>query len=450
MRKEESRVLNMSNGHPMSLLLRFALPLFLANVLQQFYNAADTALAGHIIGETALSEIGATSALYGLIINFAFGLNNGFALSLSRSFGSNDEKAMKKALSWMIVLSALFAVLITAFFLILRSPILSLMQVPLSIMDGSLSYLTVILSGIPFTMAYNFESSMLQALGNSLTPLLLLLFSTILNIVLDIVFMGPLGLGVKGAALATVLAQAIASFIGLFYILRSYKWLKLRKEDFVVEKGYVRRMTLQGLGMAFMSALYNLGSVILQSSINALGEIYIAAQVASRRIAEFIFTPGVALGSAIATFTSQNYGSGKKERIKSGVASAIALYLIWWVFALVFLFTLVRPTIALITGSNNVDVINNASLYLHVSIPLIPPMAVLVILRNAHQGIGRPLLPLITSALELVTKAIFAVFIVPSFGYRAVCIAEPTAWIICFAVMLTGTLFMRKELFGKK
>ena len=448
MRKEESRVLNMCSGHPMSLLLKFAIPLFLANVLQQFYNAADIALAGHIIGEKALSEIGATSALYSLIINFAFGLNNGFALSLSRSFGSGDERGMRKAISWMIVLSSVFAVLITAFFLLLRSSVLALMQVPISIRSGALSYLTVILSGIPFTMAYNFESSMLQALGNSVTPLLLLLFSTVLNIILDTVFMGVLDLGVRGAALATVLAQAIAAAIGLFYILKAYKWLKLGRKDFAADGAYVRGMAAQGLGMAFMNALFNLGSVILQSSINALGEVYIAAQVASRRIAEFIFTPGVALGSAIATYTSQNYGSGKKERIKGGVISAVSLYLLWWVLAMFFVFTLSRPAIGLITGSDNAAVIDNASLYLHISIPLIPPMAFLVIMRNAHQGIGRPLLPLTTSALELVTKTVFALFIVPSFGYRAVCIAEPAAWIICFAVMLAGTIHLRKELFG--
>ena len=257
--------------------------------------------------------------------------------------------------------------------------------------------------------------------------------------------MGPLGLGVQGAATATVLSQAIAVVIGLVYLLVNYRWLSFGRAELRAEFSFVRKMIAQGFSMALMSAIYNLGSVILQGSINALGGVYIAAHVGSRRIAEFFFTPGVALGSAVATFTSQNYGAHKNSRIKTGIVSALLIYFIWWIFAMAFTFIVVDKAIALITGSDNPEVIGWASRYLRISIPLIPPMSVLVILRNALQGMTHPGLPLICSALELSGKAFFALFIVPVGGYAAVCVCEPSTWIICFLVISLGTLRYRKE-----
>ena len=442
----KAHVLNMTDGNPIKLLLTFAIPLFLGNLLQQFYNLADTSIAGHILGDVAISEIGATSALYGLIINFAFGLNNGFALSVSRNFGAGNMDEMKKSVCWMSLLSISFALVLSTLFLLLRYPLMRALQVPSDILPGALDYLTVILAGIPFTMIYNFESSLLQSVGNSVTPLILLSCSTVLNIFLDILFMGPLDMGVRGAAIATVLSQAIAVVIGFFYILRNYCWLSFGKNELRAGFSFVRKMIIQGLSMALMSAIYNLGSVILQGSINALGKVYITAHVGSRRIAEFFFTPGVALGSAVATFTSQNYGAHKNKRIRTGISSAILIYFVWWIFAMVFTFTVVEEAISIITGSYDSDVIGWASRYLKISIPLIPPMSVLVILRNALQGMTHPALPLTCSALELSGKALFALFIVPVYGYAAVCVCEPSTWIICFLVITIGTLKYRREL----
>ena len=194
----QSRVTDMTRGDPVRLLLNFSAPLFLSNLLQQFYNLADTALAGHILGDAALAEIGATAALYGLIMNFAFGMNNGLALTVSRLFGAGDEKGVRRATAWMLALAGATAAVLTVVFVGVRRPLLVLLQVPEASIDGALAYLTLILLGIPLTMAYNMEAALLRAIGNSLTPLYFLLFSTVLNIGLDIAFMGPLQLGVGG------------------------------------------------------------------------------------------------------------------------------------------------------------------------------------------------------------------------------------------------------------
>lgn len=442
----QNRVSDMTKGSPVRLLLQFALPLFLGNLLQQLYNLADTSIAGHLLGDTAIAQIGATAALYGLITNIAFGFNNGLALTVSRNFGAGAAKEVKRSVCWMTILSTSLALLMTILFLVFQRPLLLALQVPEDTMAGAMAYLTIILAGIPFTMAYNLEAGLLQAVGNSRTPLYFLLFSSLLNVILDVLFMGSLGLGIRGAASATILSQAISAVLGLFYLLRFYPDLHFGREDLKVPSSFVTGMLWTGVSMALMSAIYNIGSVILQGSINALGNTYIAAQVGGRRLAEFFYTPGLALGTATATYSSQNFGAGKNSRIRKGILTAIGLYGIWWLIALAFVFLLAPQAVQAITGSTRPEVIKNGVLYLKVSIPMVPPMAVLVILRNALQGMRHTLSPLICSTLELAGKIIFAFFLVPVYGYIAVCICEPVTWVICCAFILAATFLCRKEL----
>lgn len=296
-------------------------------------------------------------------------------------------------------------------------------------------------------MLYNMEAALLRAVGNSITPLLFLLFSTMLNIGLDAAFMGPLGLGVRGAAIATVLAQGISALLGVWYILRSYPELRFRPAQLKeTTRHAVTHMFWAGLSMGLMSAIYNLGSVALQSSINALGSAYIAAQTAARRLAELYFIPGGALGIGVATFSSQNLGAGKRSRIWQSVKAALVIYFVWWVFIMAFTFLCGEAAIRGVTGSDDEIIIANALLYLKISVPIIPPMAVLVILRNMLQGIQHTIEPLLASALELIGKVIFAVWLVPVWGYRAVCFCEPTTWVICFVFILFATWRCRGDL----
>lgn len=443
----KSRVLDMTRGDPFRLVLQFSLPLFCSNMLQQVYNLTDTALAGHLLGSAALAEIGATAALYGLIMNFAFGMNNGLALTVSRCFGAGEREGIRRAVGWMVTLSAAVSLVLTTVSLLGRGALLQVLQVPAEVWDGAAAYLTVILLGIPLTMLYNMEAALLRAVGNSVTPLLFLLFSSVLNVGLDAAFMGPLGMGVRGAAVATVLAQGISAVLGAVYLVRSYPELHfapahLKKST----RRAVMNMFWAGMSMGLMSAIYNLGSVALQSSINALGSVYITAQTAARRMAEMYFIPGGALGISVATFSSQNLGAGRRSRIWQSVRAALKIYFVWWLFVLAFTFLLGEPVLRLITGSSDARIISNAMLYLKISVPIIPPMAVLVILRNMLQGIRHTVEPLLASALELIGKVIFAVWLVPVWGYRAVCFCEPTTWVICFVFILLAVWRCRSDL----
>ena len=404
---EKSRVLDMTRGNPFRLVLKFALPLFFGNLLQQFYNLADTAIAGHVLGDHALAQIGAVSALYGLITNFAFGMNNGLALSLSRSFGAGDEQKMKHVSCWMVTISMSVSIVLMSIFLLCKEPLLILLQVPEETMAGAMEYLTIILIGIPFTMAYNMEAAMLQAVGNSMTPLLFLLFSSVLNISLDYAFMAPLAMGIGGAAFATVLSQGVSAFLAFILIWRNYPLLHFKGKDYQVEKKFVLEMVVAGFSMALMSAIYNIGSVILQGSINALGNLYITAQVGARRLAELFHTPGLALGTSVATYTSQNMGGGNRNRIKKGVWSAFFLFAVWWIFSMVFVTFFVEDAVRLVTGSS---------------------------------------MPLVCSSLELIGKVIFAIWVVPAYGYFAVCLCEPVTWVVCCIFVLICAFLCRKEL----
>lgn len=442
----KSRVLDMTQGDPFRLVLQFSMPLFCSNLLQQLYNLTDTALAGHLLGSAALAEIGATAALYGLIMNFAFGMNNGLALTVSRYFGAGDESGIRRAVGWMVTLSAAVSLVLTGCSLLGRDALLTVLQVPAQAWGGASAYLTVILLGIPLTMLYNMEAALLRAVGNSVTPLLFLLFSSVLNVGLDAAFMGPLGLGVRGAAIATVLAQGISAVLGVVYILRGYPELRFTPRQLgAATRRAVTSMFWAGLSMGLMSAIYNLGSVALQSSINALGSVYITAQTAARRLAELYFIPGGALGIGVATFSSQNLGAGRRSRIWQSVKAALAIYFVWWVFVMAFTFLLGGAAIRGITGSTDEVIISNALLYLKISAPVIPPMAVLVILRNMLQGIRHTVEPLLASGLELVGKVIFAVWLVPVRGYRAVCFCEPTTWVVCFVFILLPGRFARRR-----
>ena len=267
----KSRVLDMTQGDPFRLVLQFSMPLFCSNLLQQLYNLTDTALAGHLLGSAALAEIGATAALYGLIMNFAFGMNNGLALTVSRYFGAGDESGIRRAVGWMVTLSAAVSLVLTGCSLLGRDALLTVLQVPAQAWGGASAYLTVILLGIPLTMLYNMEAALLRAVGNSVTPLLFLLFSSVLNVGLDAAFMGPLGLGVRGAAIATVLSQAVGAVWILRFLTGKKTLLRLRRDYLRPERNVILPVMALGISTFVMLSTESLLSISFSSSLARYG-----------------------------------------------------------------------------------------------------------------------------------------------------------------------------------
>ena len=319
------------------------------------------------------------------------------------------------------------------------------MQIPDDVMDGAFALSTIILAGIPLTMLYNLEASLLQAVGNSVSAPCFSAFQQCFECGTGFLVYGTVGTGSAGVASATVLAQGISAGIGLGYIVRYYPELRFSKNEFKVKKNFVIEMFFSGLSMGMMNAIYCIGSVILQSSINALGSVYIAAQVGGRRLAELFYIPGLALGTSTAIYASQNYGAGlgkKNPQRLSDSNSSVWDLVDHCTYVYFYPGTSGDPASY---RKRNPEVISNGLLYLRVSIPMIPPMAVLVILRNALQGMRHLKAPLICSTLELIGKVIFAIWLVPVWGlYRRMHLRTcDVGDLLC--VYCRGAVVFRKE-----
>ena len=304
------------NGPIFMPMLRFAIPVFFSILFQQLYNTVDTLIVGRTLGETALAAIGAVVPIYDLLIGFALGFGNGLAIVTARCYGAGDEKMLKKSVAASIVIGVAVVAALTIWSQIIMIPLLRILHTPSEVIGEAYGYISVITRFTLVMFAYNLCAGMLRAVGNSLMPLVFLIISSLANILLDYVFIAILHRGLRGAAEATVIAQSISVCLCLVYIARAVPMIIPKKEHFNADMRLYREMTAQGLSMGFMNCFVSAGSVILQSSINGLGYLIIAAHTSARRIYQFCMIPSIAMMQTVNTFVSQNYGARKPERIR--------------------------------------------------------------------------------------------------------------------------------------
>ena len=436
----------MTEGSPYKIVLLFALPIFLSTVLQNFYNMVDTAIAGNMIGNHALAAIGATGAVYHIIITFAQGMNTGFSLLISRAFGSKDRDGVNLAVVWTLILNLAGVVVFTAGSLILLDPILRVMNTPEEIFSEAKTYIAIIFAGIPVTMAYNMGSSVLRSMGNSSTPLVALVLSSILNIVLNLTFVKVFGMGVEGLALATVAAQLLSAAFCIVYIVTRYRDIRFEKKQLRPEKGYVPEMFLTGLSMGLMSMIVSFGGAVLQSAVNGLGSLYIAGQIGGSKIEVFFLCMMTSVAMSVSTYVSQNFGAGKKGRIVSGITATFVFCAVGCLICYAFALSPLAPlAMKLITGSENEEIIQNGTRYIRVALFSSPFLCILLTLRGALQGMGHKVAPLVASAIEMGGKLLFAWALVPRYGYTAVCYCEPSLWVLCSAYLIVILFVFRSE-----
>lgn len=444
--RKTGKTIDMTVGDPYRIVFLFSLPIFLSTVLQKFYNIVDTAIAGNIIGDTALAAIGATGAVYHIIITFAQGMNTGFSLLISRAFGSKDKDGINRAVLWTLLLNLATVICFSVGSLSWLDPILRAMNTPPDIYADARTYISIIFAGIPITMAYNMGSSMLQSMGNSSTPLLALVISSIFNIILDFFFVKGLDLGVAGLALATVSAQFLSALFCFVYIKRCYKDIRYRDSYLHPEKGFVSEMFLTGLSMGSMSMIVSFGGAVLQSAVNRLGSIFIAGQIGGSKIEVFFMCMMTSFAMAAATFVSQNFGAGKKDRILQGVKATYVYCAFGCAVCYAFALSPLPPlAMKLITGSENTEVIKNGAQLIRTALFFSPFLCVVLTLRSTLQGMGHKVAPLFASAMEMGGKLLFAWVMVPKFGYAAVCFCEPFMWILCAIYLCAVVWYFRKE-----
>ena len=434
---------DLTKGKPSRLILAFALPIFLANLLQLTYSLVDTRIVGSFLGEDALAAVGATSSLSNLIIGFLMGLSNGFAIITAQRFGAKDLRGVKKSFAMSLTLGIAVAAGLTVLGLLFLQPILRFLNVPGNLRTMAGSYIVIIIAGLIATFLYDACAAALRALGDTITPLVILAISVILNIAGDLFFVVVLKTGVRGAAVATVSAQALAFVICWIYMLRRYEMLRLVREDFRdADTAMVKNMLGSGLSMGFMSSLVNIGTLTLQTSINKLGQNIIIAHTAARKISEIFMIMFSVFGQTMATYCGQNLGAGKIDRIRRGILLATGYTCIWCTLNIVTAYTIGDWLVWLVTGSKNPEVIYNATLYLKVDTLFYYVTAVICIVRNSMQGLGERIVPLISSSLEMIGKIVIAATLVPMFGYPGVIAAEPIVWFIMIIPLLIKILRM--------
>lgn len=422
---------DLTKGKPSSLILSFAIPIFLGNLLQLTYSIVDTRIVGTCLGEDALAAVGATTTLSNLIIGFLMGLSNGFAIITSQCFGAKDEEGVKKSFAGSLMMGTGISVALTVVGLVFLKQFLAFLNVPDALMQEAGSYIVIIIAGLLATFLYDACAAALRALGDSLTPLVILLISVVFNIAGDVLLVMVLKTGVQGAAIATVLAQLLAFVICWIYMVKRYRLLRLGREDFrKLNPQMLQTMVKSGLSMGFMSSLVNIGSLTLQTAINKLGQAIIVAHTAARKITEIFMIMFSVFGQTMATYCGQNMGAGRIDRVKQGIRLAILYTCIWCTLAIIASYTIGPWLVHLVTGSDNPVVIKNATNYLKFDTLFYYVTAVICVLRNAMQGLGDHVTPLVSSSLEMIGKIIIAATLVPWLGYTGVILAEPLVWFI--------------------
>jgi len=428
---------DLTKGKPSRLILAFALPIFLANLLQLTYSLVDTRIVGSFLGEDALAAVGATSSLSNLIIGFLMGLSNGFAIITAQRFGAKDLRGVKKSFAMSLTLGIAVAAGLTVLGLLFLQPILRFLNVPENLRTVAGSYIVIIIAGLIATFLYDACAAALRALGDTITPLVILAISVILNIAGDLFFVVVLKTGVRGAAVATVSAQALAFVICWIYMIKRYELLRLSGDDFKEpQPQMIQSMLSAGLSMGVMSSLINIGSLTLQTAINKLGQNIIVAHTAARKISEMFMIMFTVFGQTMATYCGQNLGAGRIDRIKKGIGLAILYTCIWCSFTIVASYTIGDWLVYMVTGSKNAEVLKNATNYLKFDTLFYFVTAVICVVRNAMQGLGDHITPLVSSSLEMIGKIVIAATLVPWFGYTGVIVAEPLVWFIMVIPLL--------------
>lgn len=437
--QRSSRV-DLLHGSILKSLLLFALPIMASRVFQQIYNTMDTLIVGHTLGDSSIAAMGACSSIYEMMTGFTFGVGNGLAIVTARCFGRQETERMKKSVASCIVIGITVTLVVTVLATIFMHPLLRLLKTPAEILEESYSYISILSVFLFVMFAYNLCSGLLGAIGNSFMPLVFLIISSLVNIVLDLLLIRSFGMGVRGAAIATVIAQGISVVLCLIYIVTKAKILLPEKRHFEPDRGLYMELLAQGFSMGFMSSIIYVGSIVLQPGINSLGYETIAGHTAARKLFSFSMMPLSSMAQAVNTYVAQNRGADNWERVRKGIRYAY-IFCFSVTACLILLVTPLAPTMVhLISGSSDPTVLGNGARYLRVAIPFFFALGLVNCSRLALQALGEKILPLLSSFIELFGKIIFAMVFIPRYHYSAVIWCEPIIW--CFmAVELVISLY---------
>lgn len=430
--KRKSGTTDLTVGKPLFQILRFALPLVLGTLFQQLYSFADTVIVGRCLGTDALGAVGTTYSLNFLILGFVQGTCVGFGIPVAETFGAKDKGGLRKYLFNGALLCVVLSVVFTLFTTLMAGPLLQLIHTPEELYADAVLYIRIIFLGIPATVLYNYASSVLRAMGDSQHPFYFLLAASVLNIGLDYLLIVSMGMGVDGAALATVLSQLLSGGLCAFWFFtRTAKQeeLTFRGQSSLLSAGHCKRLAYIGFPMGFEYSVSAIGAVIMQDAINLLGSTAVAAQTAGEKIRQMFTLPMESVGMAMATYVGQNHGAHRTDRIQQGIKDGCTIQLTYCVAAWVVIFFVKPYAVGLVLGDADPAVTAGAIQYLAIMSLLFCFHGLLMIFRNTLQGLGYSVQAIISGVGELIGRSLGGLLAVKTgLGYVGICLSNPFAW----------------------
>ncbi len=436
---------DLTQGNPLKQILLFAIPLIGGTLFQQLYSFADTVIVGRCLGADALAAVGATYSLNFLILGFIQGSCVGFGIPLAQSFGAKNSEGLHRYLWNGAWLCTAICILFTLATVLLTDPLLALISTPEDIFAMSSAYIRLIFLGIPATIAYNYSASALRALGDSRHPFYFLIATSLLNIVLDYLFIVPFHMGVEGAAIATVLSQAISAILNFYQLFRRTQGIRIRRSEMGLSLPHLKRLSIVGLPMGFEYSVSAIGAVIMQDAINGLGSSVVAAQTAGEKVRQMFTLPMESVGMAMATYVGQNLGAKRYDRIKQGIRDGLLIQASYCAVSFSLIALIKGWAVGLVLGDTDPAILSDAALYLGTISTLFILHGSLMIFRNTLQGMGYSTLAVVSGFGELAGRALGS-FLSASFGFIALCYANPLAWgisLIFCAVCVT--ILLKKQ-----
>lgn len=447
MSKEHTK--DMTVGAPLPIILSFMLPLLLGLLFQQFYSMVDTVVVGNFLGMEALAGVGSTGSINFLVLGLCNGVCAGFAIPVAQKFGEKDTQGLRNFVGNMIWLGGLIALIVTLITTVGCEEILVAMDTPEDTFRYAYDYIFLIFLGIPATMLYNLLSGILRSLGDSRTPLLFLIFSSLLNVALDVLCVVTLRMGVAGAGWATLLSQLVSGLLCLVYMAKKFPVLHLEKENLRVQGYYVRRLLIMGLPMGLQYSITAIGSILLQTAVNGLGSAVMAAVASGSKVSALFATPFDAMGTMAATYAGQNLGAGKLDRVRTGVRECAVLGCVYSLVALAALYFLGGNMAGLFLNGSDAA---SAGKILPLAHRMLTVWGIFYIalmfvnlVRFTIQGLGYSNLAVLSGVFEMIARGGVAVGLVPLVGFDAVCIASPAAWVLADCFLIPAYLVCLKK-----
>lgn len=439
-------VKDMTNGSPSKHILGFAVPMLFGMLFQQFYNLVDTIIVGKTLGVEALAGVGATGSINFMIIGFCMGVCNGFVILVAQCFGAKKPADLRKYVFNGYICSIVFAIVLTLASVIFCRRILIIMNTPADIIDHAYNYIVVIFIGIPTVFLYNMVSGVIRSLGDSKTPVVFLVLSSIINVVLDFFLILVCKMGVAGAGWATVTSQLISGLTCLIYMYKKYDILKGDKSERVLDRRFITNLCMNGVPMGLQYSITAIRSTILQAAVNTLGSTYVAAMTAGSKMFNFTCCPFDALGSTMATYAGQNVGAAKIKRLGQGVRSAMIIGSVYSVLSLIALYFTTDYIALLFVNASETTIIALTRQFILASACFYIPLTGVNVVRFCIQGMGFSVFAISAGILEMIGRAFAAIILIPNIGFMGACLASPIAWIAADAFLFPAFIHCAKKL----